>query len=350
MTGDDEKFREYIRTVGRGERRAKALSFDDAREAMAMILDGRADAEQRGAFLLACRIRGEDPVELAGFVAAMQERCATFSAPANTVTVGHPYDGREDTFVMGAGAAIVAVAAGAKVILHSAGEVPAKRAPGIAAVLKELGIQEHMLPSDAPGFFAANGFVHLDMRSFLPAWNGQLAVREKIGLRLPFASAEKLLDPAHTGNVIAGIAHGPYLVKMTGAMTRLGFKRGLIVQGLEGSADLSPEHPARVAVASVEADGVATEMSIDPRALGVEALDVRAVGANPMECAALTRSALENKSDDRSRCAAEALAFNAAVLLWRADIASDVADGLTKAREAIRSGTACEKLKKATGR
>jgi len=351
MTDDVLKFREYIRTVGRGERRAKALSFDDAREAMAMILDGRADAEQRGAFLLACRIRGEDPVELAGFVAAMQERCATFSTSANTVTVGHPFDGREDTFIMGAGAAIVAAAAGAKIILHSAGKVPAKFAPGVGNVLGELGLPELMSPSAGPDFLHANGFVHLDIRQFLPVWNGQLAVREKIGLRLPFASAEKLLDPGRTGNVIAGIAHGPYLVKMTGAMTRLGFRRGLIVQGLEGSADLSPEHPARVAVASVEADGAATEMAIDPRALGLEpSLDVRAVGADPVQCAALTRSAFEGKSDDRSRGAAEALAFNAAVLLWRAEIASDVADGLAKAREAIKSGAALEKLATAAGR
>lgn len=350
MTDDVLKFREYIRTVGRGERRAKALSFEDAREAMAMILDGRADAEQRGAFLLACRIRGEDPVELAGFVAAMQAPCAKISAPANSVTIGHPYDGREDTFIMGAGAAIVAAAAGAHVILHSAGKVPAKFAAGVGDVLRELGLPELMSPAAATDFFAANGIVHLDMRQFLPAWNGQLAVREKIGLRLPFASAEKLLDPARTGNVIAGIAHGPYLVKMTGAMTRLGFRRGLIVQGLEGSADLSPEHPARVAVAPLEADGVATEISIDPRALGVEPLDVRSVGANPVECAVLTRSALEGKNDDRSRGAAEALSFNAAVLLWRAEIAGDVADGLAKARETIKSGAAMGKLAKAAGR
>src|ERR1051325_371807 len=96
------RFREFVRAVGRGEKRARALSFDDARAAMGMILDGQTDPEQRGAFLLACRIKGEDPVELAGFVAAMRERCLKLSGPPlpNTVSVGHPYDGREDTFIM----------------------------------------------------------------------------------------------------------------------------------------------------------------------------------------------------------------------------------------------------------
>jgi anthranilate phosphoribosyltransferase len=346
MNDDVLKFREFIRTVGRGERRAKALSFDDAREAMAMVLEGRAGEDQRGAFLLACRIRGEDPVEMAGFVAAMQERCAHFALPSaqNAVTVGHPYDGREDTYIMGAGAAIVAAAAGANVVLHGAGRVPAKHAGGVGDVLRNLGLPYHMGLAEAPGFLATHGFAHLDMRVFMPAWNGQLDVRERLGLRLPFASAEKLLDPARTGNVIAGIAHGPYLAKMTGAMTRLGL-RGMIVQGLEGSADLSPEHPARVAVAAAQ-DGVpAEEISVDPRALGLSpALDIRSVGADPLVCAALTRDALENKSDERSRGAAEALAFNAAVLIWRAELAPDMAGGLDLARKTIQSGAAGKKL------
>jgi anthranilate phosphoribosyltransferase len=352
MTEDEQMFREFIRTVGRGERRAKALSFDDARFAMGMILDGKTDPEQRGAFLLACRIRGEDPVEMAGFVAAMQERCTPLALAEllpNVVTVGHPYDGREDTYIMGAGAAIVAAAAGARVLLHGAGRVPAKHAPGVGHVLRALGLADNLAPNEASDFFVTNGFAHLDMRRFLPAWNWQLAVREKIGLRLPFASAEKLLDPARSGNVVAGIAHGPYLAKMTGAMSKLGFRRGLIVQGLEGSADLSPEHPARVAEASADPDGAATEISIDPRALGVEALDVRSVGADPKVCAELTRAAFERKDDAQSRGAAEALAFNAAVLLWRAEIATDMTAGLAQAREAIRSGAALEKLRKAGG-
>jgi len=62
----------------------------------------------------------------------------------------------------------------------------------------------------------------------------------------------------------------------------------------------------------------------------------------------LTRDALENKSDDRSRGAAEAIAFNAAVLLWRAEIAKDVEAGLKLARETIRCGAAGSKLSAAT--
>src|SRR5580704_9205084 len=107
MTPDQQRFREFVRTVGRGEKRARALSVEDARVAMGMILDGRADREQSAAFLLALRIKGEDPGEVAGFAQAMMERCAFApnlpDTSAHAVSVGHAYDGREDTFIMGAG-------------------------------------------------------------------------------------------------------------------------------------------------------------------------------------------------------------------------------------------------------
>jgi anthranilate phosphoribosyltransferase len=337
------RFREFVRAVGRGEKRARALSFDDARAAMGMILDGQTDPEQRGAFLLACRIKGEDPVELAGFVAAMRDRCVKLNSPPlpHMVSVGHPYDGREDTFIMGAGAAIVAAAAGAKVVLHGAPQVPAKHAPGIAEVFQQLGIRAYLSPDEAPAFLSKNGFAHLDTRKLLPAWNSQLEIREKIGLRLPFSSAEKLLDPFSCGNLIVGIAHGPYLAKVGGAFKALN-ARGLVVQGLEGSCDLSPEHPARVAETS--GDDI-REISVDPKALGVsKALDIRAVGADPAKSAALIHAALERNTGDEPEGAAQAIALNAAILLWRAGIAADPADGFQKAQASITSGAAKDRL------
>ena len=343
MNDDALRFRTYIQTVGRGERRAKALGIDEAADAMGLILDGRADPEQRGAFLLACRIRGEDPAEMAGFVRALQSRCTPLPLPSaarHVLTVGHPYDGREDTFIMGAGAALIAAAAGATIIFHGGGRVPAKHAPGVADLFAALGVPEHCGPENAATFLAAHGFVHLDTRRFLPAWSGQLEIREKIGLRLPFSSAEKLLDPAGCGNVMLGIAHGPYLLRMTGAMQHLGIRRGTVVQGLEGSCDLSPQHPARVAV--VAGDEVREE-SVDPRALGVFPTEVRTLGADPVLGARLTREAFEGTNAP----AAEALAFNGAVLLWRAGVCETVAAGLDRARQLIASGAALERLEAA---
>ena len=350
MTDDDIRFREFVRTVGRGEKRARPLNFDDARTAMEMILDGRADPQQSAALLLACRMKGEDPLELAGFTAALQERCAVLKLSPeqreHCVSVGHPYDGREDTFIMGAGAAIVAAAGGATVVLHGAPRVPAKHAPGVAEVFAALKVPAYLAPDAAAGCAAQHGFAHADTRSFVPTWSAQLDVREKIGLRLPFSTIEKLLDPARCGNLVVGIAHGPYLAKIGGALQRLNVASGLIVQGLEGSCDLSPQHPARIAVVLPPgSEHAAEEIAVDPKALGLSpALDVRAVGADPARSAELTRAAFSGSADSEARAAAEAIALNAGVLLWRARLCADLKAGFERARELITSGAARERL------
>jgi anthranilate phosphoribosyltransferase len=346
MNADDIRFREFVRTVGRGEKRARPLNFEDARDAMGLILDGRADPQQSAAFLLACRMKGEDPVELAGFTAALQQRCQLLQVDArqlqHCVTVGHPYDGREDTFIMGAGATIVAAAGGATVVLHGAPKVPAKHAPGVAEVLAALNIPVYLAPDTAASFVAQHRLVHVDTRAFVPAWVPQLELREKIGLRLPFSTIEKLLDPARSGNLIVGIAHGPYLAKISGALQRLNVPRGLIVQGLEGSCDLSPQHPARIAVVLPPGSASsADEIAVDPKALGLNAaLDVRAIGADPAKSAQLTQAAFSGSTDPDAQAAAEAIALNAGLLLWRAGICVDLKAGFERARELITGGEA----------
>jgi len=174
VNDDDIRFREFVRTVGRGEKRAKPLNFEDASIAMGLILDGRADPRQASAFLLACRMKGEDPIEVAGFTQALQQRCQLIALSVEqrqaAVCVGHPYDGREDTFIMGAGAALVAAAGGATVVLHGAPKVPAKHAPTIAEVFAALKIPAYLPSQAAAEFLERHGFVHADTRAFLPPW------------------------------------------------------------------------------------------------------------------------------------------------------------------------------------
>ena len=199
-------------------------------------------------------------------------------------------------------------------VLHGAPRVPAKHAATVGEVLQALGAAAYVTPERAGEHLAQLGFVHADTRAFLPPWGAQLELREKIGLRLPYSTVEKLLDPARTGNLITGIAHGPYLAKIAGGMRRFNVRQGLIVQGLEGSCDLSPQHPTRIADVWPDAnpDSPAREIAIDPAQLGLSpALNVREIGADPQRSAELTRRAFENKTDEESRGAGESIALNA---------------------------------------
>ncbi|MEA2131378.1 MAG: hypothetical protein QOJ85_4269, partial [Solirubrobacteraceae bacterium] len=80
-----EGFRAVIKAVGTGPRGSRALTFDEAYAATAALLAGEVSPVQAGAFLIAMRIKGETPSELAGITQALRDaaRSVAPEAPAS---------------------------------------------------------------------------------------------------------------------------------------------------------------------------------------------------------------------------------------------------------------------------
>ena len=66
----EHPFAPFVRILGKGKTSSRSLTLDEARQAMAMILDGEVEDVQLGAFLMLLRVKEESPEELAGFVQA----------------------------------------------------------------------------------------------------------------------------------------------------------------------------------------------------------------------------------------------------------------------------------------
>ncbi len=71
---------ECIRTVGRGERGRKPLSFDQAFRVMDEYLNGECDDDQMAMLLMLIRVQNETQQEIAGFVKAFQSRMPAIGA------------------------------------------------------------------------------------------------------------------------------------------------------------------------------------------------------------------------------------------------------------------------------
>ncbi len=76
MSQTEHPFAPYVRILGKGKQGSRALSAEEAEDAMGMILDGQVRPEQLGAFLMLLRVKEETPDELAGFVRAVATRMA----------------------------------------------------------------------------------------------------------------------------------------------------------------------------------------------------------------------------------------------------------------------------------
>src|ERR671933_1888446 len=82
----EHAFAPYVRTLGRGPGRSRALTREEARDALGMVLRGEADPHQVGAFLMLLRYRGEDPEEVTGLTLTAREAVGA-GPPAGTAPV-----------------------------------------------------------------------------------------------------------------------------------------------------------------------------------------------------------------------------------------------------------------------
>src|SRR5258708_40259516 len=123
------------------------LSFDQAYQAMCVLLEGHASEPQIAAFLVAMHMKGETALELAGFASAMRERMVVVDAGADVIdTCGTGGDGA-GTFNISTLAAFVMAGAGARVAKH--GNRSLSTSSGSADVLEALGVRIALTPEEA---------------------------------------------------------------------------------------------------------------------------------------------------------------------------------------------------------
>jgi len=134
-----------IAKVGKGEKGAKDLTHDEAKEAMRLLLEGVATPAQVGSFLVAMRIKSESVSELAAFTAVAREYAPPLPMPPDLGLVDIPtYAGKQDSWHVLLPAAIVAAAAGVPILLHAYDDVPGRLAT--ATVAAHLGIPTDLDP------------------------------------------------------------------------------------------------------------------------------------------------------------------------------------------------------------
>ncbi|HXF50634.1 MAG TPA: anthranilate phosphoribosyltransferase [Dehalococcoidia bacterium] len=335
-TMDPEAIKPYLRAIGQGPTQGRALSRDEAREALAAILDGLATPAQAGGFLLLQRYKGETSEELLGFVDAVRDR-AELIAPAveGLVDIGSPYDGRDRHLVVSPAASIVAAAAGAPQALHGEPGIGPKAGLTVGAVLEALGVPVDQPPAEVQRCLETLGIAYLRQSRFVPALAALKPLRNEIGLRTPLNTVEKIYNLAGAPYHLIGLTHLPYLDKIGGALTGLGFVKTLLVQGIEGNEDCRTSRPTRII--EVTAEGT-TEWRLDPAQYGLTpAGEADLAFRDAAGCARFTEETLSGDAPPAHR---DLVALNAGLRLYLGNRARDVAEGIALAREAIASGAA----------
>jgi anthranilate phosphoribosyltransferase len=314
------------------------LSRDDARAVMDEIMAGEATQAQIGGFLVALRMKGETPDEIAGFAEAIRARGVSVAPQRVDLvdTAGTGGDGQA-TINISTAAALVAAAAGAGVAKH--GNRAVSSASGSADVLEALGFVLDPPPERIAQSIDELGFGFLFAPAHHPGFRHAAPVRKELALRTVFNVLGPLSNPAGARAQIVGV-YDPALVRtIAEVLARLGAHRAYVVHGAFGVDELSPAGPNLVC--EVVFDEV-HDRTIDPLDLGVPRCAPEELrGGSPAENAAVIRSVFAG--DDRG-AKRDAILLNAAGAIAAGGHAQDLREGLEVARRAVDSGSAAERL------
>ncbi len=319
------RFRELIGKVGSGEHTSTGLSREEAAEAMELMLSGRLDPAQLGAFLIAHRIRRPTPEELSGMLDTFHSLGPTLTTPGRrAVCFGVPYDGRTRTAPLLPLVALTLAAAGLPVVLHGGGPMPVKYGVTLAELFDALGIlwSELSLESLQRRLDQHNlALTHQPLH--FPAAETLVPTRDLIGKRPPVASLELLWTP-HQGDrlLVSGFVHPPTEQRAWQALRACGESDVLTIKGLEGSTDLPT---TRAGIAARLRGGDTERLLLHPRDHGITAPEVAWQSLEGWREQAL--AALRGEGP-----LAEALLWNLGCLLWQSDQFDSLAGALDQAR------------------
>ncbi|PYC72966.1 anthranilate phosphoribosyltransferase, partial [Streptomyces tateyamensis] len=252
--------------------------LDRAQTAWAMdrIMTGEAGPVEVAGFMVALRAKGETVDEIAGLVEAMYAHAEPLSIPGPAVDIVGTGGDRAKTVNISTMSAIVAAAAGAKVVKH--GNRAASSASGSSDVLERLGVRLDLSARRVAEVAEEAGITFCFAAKFHPAMRHTAAPRRDLGVPTAFNILGPLTNPAK----VTAHAIGCFDTRLAGLIAGVLAERGstaLVFRGDDGLDELTVCTTSRVWLVR---GGEVSETVLDPRELGIEPVPIEALrGGDP---------------------------------------------------------------------
>jgi len=211
----EHPFASFLKIVGKGPNLSRSLTREEAADAMAMIIAGRVEPEQLGAFLLLLRYRGESAEELAGFVDAARASLSYDRDLASTEDEGRPdidwpsYADRhrqQPWFIL---SAMLLAENGFKVLMHGIAGAREGFAPTRPA-LQALGLEPSLDMASALTTMKQTNFGYIGLEHFLPRIEELFHLRPTLGLRTMVNTFARAINPIRARCQLQGVVHPNY--------------------------------------------------------------------------------------------------------------------------------------------
>ena len=362
--------RSYLQQVATGPELSKSISREAARDAMRMILEQQLGPVQAGIYLIALRMKRETDEENRGSLNALLEVVDRVVVECDhLIDIADPFNGYARGIPATPFLGPVLAACGLNAYSH-----------GLLTVGPKFGVTHHMvfaaagIPVDLSTAEAAEriaderiGWAYVDQSNYLPQLHQLIELRSQMVKRSCITTLEVLLGPLRAKgktHLLTGYVHKNYPPVYSLLAREAGYDGAMIVRGVEGGCIPSLSQPARYFRYSDGCDD--QEVRLTPAQVGIErsdrmidipldlikptevylgsadsgivsAVDARAVAAH---CVELGKEALDGKPG----AMLDSLIYASAICLLQSGHATDLQQGASQAREAIRAGTAMQRL------
>jgi anthranilate phosphoribosyltransferase len=316
----------------------REIFHDEMLHLMRLIMSGEMSPVMTAAIVTGLRVKKETIGEITAAAQVMREFSTKVQIDDRrhlVDIVGTGGDGSH-TFNISTCSMFVAAAAGAKTAKHGGRSVSSKS--GSADVLEALGANINLSPERIATSVAQTGIGFMFAPNHHPAMKNVAPVRKELGVRTMFNILGPLTNPAGAPNILMGVFHPDLVGIQVRALERLGAEHALVVYGRDGMDEVSLG--ASTLVGELR-DGQVREYEVHPEDFGMPMASNRALRVEtPEQSVAMLRGVLDNQPG----AARDIVLLNAGAALYAANVASSIAEGIERAREALASGAAKARL------
>ncbi|TCS37214.1 anthranilate phosphoribosyltransferase [Paucimonas lemoignei] len=316
----------------------REIFHDEMLSLFRQIMSGEMSPVMIAALTMGLRVKKETVGEIAAAAQVMREFATKVEVtnPDKLLDiVGTGGDGAH-TFNISTTALFAVAAAGGHVAKHGGRSVSSSS--GSADAMEALGAHINLKPEQVAQSIERSGIGFMFAPNHHAAMKHAAPVRKELGVRTIFNILGPLTNPAGAANILMGVFHPDLVGIQVRVLQRLGAKRAVVVWGRDNLDEVTLGAGTMVGELI---DGEIREYEIHPEDFG---LPMSATRNLKVASAAESKIKMLEALDNKPGPVRDIVALNAGTALYAAGVASSIADGLAKAKEALASGAARAKM------
>lgn len=314
------------------------LSYKEMQEFFTEVLDGKITDDELRDFIIALSDKGETVDEITAIAEVLKSYAKDIPNVNNKVMDNCGTGGdRSRSFNISTTSAFVLASCGVTVAKHGNKSVTSKT--GSSDVLQALGVNLNFDADRVAKELNESNITFLSAPHVHPKMGQIMRVRQTLKRPTVFNFIGPCISPLDLDYQFLGIYDRKKLMTITKVLQRLGRKNAVVMNGaghMDEATLLGENHLVFLRGGEIE------EVVIDPTDYGLTLCDKSDIaGGDGYENKEILESVLKGTA---TRAQIETVLLNAGIGLFVADEAKSIGAGIQKAREAIQSGKAYNKL------